>query len=100
MWCLDRMWNQGGVTHIPRDVRTPAIVLDRRPVGVCPSLSEVEDVPLKALCKTRILLVGFGYNETNLESFPKLTACSWAGSGRCRGNEARSDHDLAVSLAI
>jgi hypothetical protein len=34
---------------------------------VCPSLSEVEDVPvpLKALCKTRILLVGFGfYNQT------------------------------------
>ena len=67
---------------------------------VCPSLSEVEDVPLKALCKTRILLVGFGYNQTNLESLRKLTACSWAGSGRCRGNEARSDHDFAVSLAI
>ena len=32
---------------------------------MCPSLSEVEDVPLKALCKTRILLVGFGfYNQT------------------------------------
>ena len=55
---------------------------------------------LEGFFKTRILLVGFGYNETNLESFTKLTARSWAGSGRCRGNEARSDHDLAVSLAI
>ena len=55
---------------------------------------------LEDFFKTRILLVGFGYNETNLESFTKLTARSWAGSGRCRGNEARSDHDLAVSLAI
>jgi hypothetical protein len=36
---------------------------------VCPSLSEVEDVPLKALCKTRILLVGFGLLQRNkLES--------------------------------
>ncbi len=42
--------------------------------------------------KTRILLVGFGYNETNLESFTKLTARSRAGSGRFRGNEALSDH--------
>jgi hypothetical protein len=55
---------------------------------------------LESTFKTRILLVGFGYNETNLESFPKLTARSWAGSGRFRGNEARSDHDFAVSLAI
>ena len=55
---------------------------------------------LEDFFKTRILLVGFGYNETNLESLRKLTARSWAGSGRFRGNEARSDHDLAVSLAI
>ena len=48
----------------------PSAVFLRGKSGVCPSLSEVEDVPLKALCKTRILLVGFGYNETN---FGKLT---------------------------
>ena len=55
---------------------------------------------LEIFSKTRILLVGFGYNETNFGKLTKLTACSWAGSGRFRGNEARSDHDLAVSLAI
>ena len=43
---------------------------------------------LEDFFKTRILLVGFGYNETNLESFTKLTARSWAGSGRCRGCRA------------
>ena len=55
---------------------------------------------LEIFSKTRILLVGFGYNETNLESLRKLTARSWAGGGLFRANEARSDHDLAVSLAI
>ena len=55
---------------------------------------------LEDFFKTRILLVGFGYNETNLESLRKLTARSWAVRGRFRGNEARSDYDLAVSLAI
>ena len=55
---------------------------------------------LEAFSKTRILLVGFCYYELYLESFRKLTARSWAGSGRCRGNEVRSDHELLASPAI
>jgi hypothetical protein len=67
---------------------------------VCPKLSVVEDVPVKALSKTRILLVGFGYRETNFRKLTEVNGALMAGSGRFRGNEARSDHDLAVSLAI
>ena len=61
--------------------------------GVCPSLSEVEDVPLKALCKTRILLVGFGYNETNLESVRKLTAVH----GREAAASGATKHDQTMT---
>ena len=52
------------------------------------------------LSKVAFILVGFGFNEANVESLGKLTARSWAGSGRFRGNEARSDHDWVVRLPI
>jgi hypothetical protein len=55
---------------------------------------------LEAFSKTRILLVGFGYHETNFRKLTEINGALMAGSGRFRGNEARSDHDLAVSLAI
>jgi hypothetical protein len=45
-------------------------------------------------------LVGFGYHETNFRKLTEINGALMAGSGRFRGNEARSDHDLAVSLAI
>jgi hypothetical protein len=55
---------------------------------------------LEDFFKTRILLVGFGYHETNFRKLTEINGALMAGSGRFRGNEARSDHDLAVSLAI
>ena len=69
-------------------------------IRVCPSLSEVEDVPLKHFPKLAFYWSASATTKLILESLRKLTARSWAGSGRFRGNEARSDHDLAVSLAI
>ena len=55
---------------------------------------------LVSLIKTRILLVGFGYHETNFRKLTEINGALMAGSGRFRGSKARSDHDLAVSLAI
>jgi hypothetical protein len=54
-------------------------------------------VPSKALSKAGILLVGFGYNRM-WASVRKLMARAQPGSGRCRGNEVRSDHELLGSL--
>jgi hypothetical protein len=68
--------------------------------GVCPRLSVEEDVPLRTFSKLAFYWSASATTKLILESLRKLTARSWAGSGRCRGNEARSDHDFAVSLAI
>jgi hypothetical protein len=57
----------------------------------------VEDVPLSAFSKTRILLVGFGYVQRN--SSGKLGEFSgarlWAKSGRCRA--AKRDRTMSSS---
>ena len=65
---------------------------------MCPRLSVGEDV-LEGFSKTRILLVGFGYNETNFRNLRNLTARSWAGSGRFRDSRALcSDAEAWISL--
>ena len=69
------------------------------PSGVRPRLFLVEDVPLRSFPKLAFYWSASATTKLIWKAYG-ITACSWAGSGRCRGNEVRSDHELLASPAI
>ena len=79
-------------------IRALAALPQKPQPEVCPAF--FCGVPLRSFPKLAFYWSASATTKLILESLRKLTARSWAGSGRFRGNKARSDHDFAVSLAI